>query len=725
MSSASARDMDETSIVEVVKELQVDLARKYRIHSSAVESAWRSFDKNQRTRCLTAGAADGVVLKHPLDVSLGNVYKLMPEWNLRDITEPGSDFLLDLLKHRATKSVFEQYCAGPNGRPGDHALIDEMMRVRGLRHVQPFKDCYTFFTDEETYGRSVKIQSHHTDTLAGFGPAIRARLCVPQATGELILQRQVTLLQCLNIIIEDILEEGSRSRDRKQRPKKSDKAAVDALAALSLQAPPTKATKLALPDVVASARDQKAALEEYLDLLSTEPVVLAHAVNVWFFSRPELIADEKGRILPIHTDKYISAAFFETVHNAVKGAAIWNYISRLLDLLESSATDKSYRAIVLQETSNICHLEYGRAQALFKRHVQTGMGSKRFKRVSNAYDNAGNARVSMKGNPADLTVADPQLHYMLRLCQAETTASKAVDWVKKLSDLHEAHPTEREKLGEREADALGDLAVIIEFIQDLSPVISMPSLSRKKGQMFVSRSHELEVELGQVKNDIDLRDLVVPIDNLLEPGIAERALEKLDHFVIEKTGTKMGFLYQDLVEDCLSDLRNQYDRVKAKLEQADKTEWSPLPVTTSEPPEKRVEQRRQKEKTRPSHSSAYEITPHEGTPAAEESASSQLSQTFKVGPSTAEVFSTLFARPQSRGSVSWAAYVAAMAELGFSVLPKFGSVYTFFPPESMAVKKSLTVHRPHTSRIEGYLVLIFARRLKRVYGWGEGTFETA
>lgn len=30
----------------------------------------------------------------------------------------------------------------------------------------------------------------------------------------------------------------------------------------------------------------------------------------WFFSRPELVPDEKGRHLPVLADKYTSAAFF-------------------------------------------------------------------------------------------------------------------------------------------------------------------------------------------------------------------------------------------------------------------------------------------------------------------------------------------------------------------------------------------------------------------------------
>ncbi|KAK3939513.1 ipa protein [Diplogelasinospora grovesii] len=696
--------MDDPSTTIVVKELHEDLAQKYRRHAAKVENMWRSFDKNQRTRCLKAGAAEGALLKHPLDRSLGNVYKFIPEWNLRDLTEPGSDILLDILKHRATKTLGEQYIGGVNGGPGDYALIDEMMHTKNLRHVDDFKDCWTFFMDGEEYGASFRILAEHAETLADFAPAIRAGLCIPQSTGELILNRQITLLQSLNILIEDILEEGSQSRSRKQRPKKSDEeAASAALSKLTIkEAPPAK---LSLPDLVASARDQKASLEDYLGLLSAEPVVLAHA----------------GRSLPAHTDKYISVAFFDAVHGAVKAAAIWNYIDRLLKLLETSGADKAYRAIILQEISNMCHLEYARAQAVFKRH-------KWFKRVSNAYDNAGNARVTMKGNPEELTRSDPQLHYMLRLCQPETSAARAADWIKKLGDLYEAHPGDRDKLEEREADSLADLAVIVGFIQDLSPVVSMPSLSRKKGQMFVSRSQDLEAELNQLKKDTQmdllLRDFAVPIDNLLEPGMAEGALKALDGFVVDKAGTKMGFLYQDLVEDCFSDLQNQYRQVRAKMEEQKKgkaAEWTPppplLPVSVPEKqPEKRI---------------APPPIAAEKTPAAAAIATGEEQQQpaplppppkqiFKVSPSTAAVFSTLLAKsPQSqrgRGSVTWQAFESAMADLGFSVVPKFGSVYTFLPPQSMNADRSLTVHRPHQSRIEGHLVPVFAQRLRRVYG---------
>ncbi|KAJ3535188.1 hypothetical protein NM208_g7237 [Fusarium decemcellulare] len=704
---------------EMVEELHQDLAQKYKRHAIAIETAWRSFDRRQRTKCLKAGAADGAVLKHPTDASLGNVYKFVPELNLRDITEPGSDFLLDHLKHRATQSLVEQYCNGVGGGPGDRDFIDEMMRTKRLRHVNPFKNCYTTFM-ESKYGHSFKVApAHEAEVLADLAFAVNAGALIPQSQGELILQRQITLLQVLSVLIDDILDEGSKTRTRKQAPKATKEGSTAAVSKFNLQEAPAKLT---LADLATAARDQTASFEEQLILLRTEPSVLASMVNIRFFSRPELVADERGRVLPVHTDKYISAAFFEVIQTTIQAASIWKYITRLLDLLESSQTDKLYRTILLQELSNICHFEYARTQTAFRRQVSIGMGSKRFKRVANAYDNAGNARISIKGNPEELTRTDPQLHYLLRLCQPETTYSKAIDWMSKLSHLYNTHPLEREKLQAGESGSQYDLAVIIAFIQDLSSVVSLPAASRKKGLSFTSRLQDLEVELKQLKEQIDLRDFAVPIDNLLEPGMAEGALKTLDEFVTEKTGSKMGFLYQDQIEECFPDLQNQYEQAKAKLEKNDKVELF-LPVSTPKDPEKRLEHRKQKEKTRPSHSSVYEITPDAKTPPKEEQPSPP--QKIKVSAPTADLFGVLFNKSESRGSVNWTAFETAMAELGFSVLPRFGSVYCFYPPESMAIRRPITIHRPHVSEIEGYATLILARRLNRVYGWDAHTFEVS
>ncbi|KAJ5531293.1 hypothetical protein N7527_004686 [Penicillium freii] len=94
----------------LLNELHSDLARKYQKHAAAVETIWKSFSPDERAKCLKAGAADGAVLKHPLDRSLGDVYKVIPELNLNDIMS-NPDFLLNILKYRATATLFEQFCS--------------------------------------------------------------------------------------------------------------------------------------------------------------------------------------------------------------------------------------------------------------------------------------------------------------------------------------------------------------------------------------------------------------------------------------------------------------------------------------------------------------------------------------------------------------------------------------------------------------------------------------
>ncbi|KAF4959532.1 hypothetical protein FGADI_1599 [Fusarium gaditjirri] len=703
----------EANSSEMIRELHSDLQRKWKAHGPKVEAAWRSFNKAQRAECMKAGSADGVVLKHSSDVSLGNVYKFIPEWNLADITEPNSDFLLDILKHRATKTLFEQYAEGVSGTLGDRHLIEKMVREKNLRHADPFKHSYTYFYDEK-YGESFTVQPKHLEeVMKGLRIAVDHGVLIPQSLGELVLQRQNNILQLLNVMIEDILDQGSQTRTRGGSKKQFKNAP------LSESASKQATIKLTPQEVAAIASDQKSSLEEYLSLLRTEPTVLCPGVNAQFFSRPELVRDEKGRSLPVHTDKYIGPAVLETIHHAVQGIAIWESITCLLDLLEKQSTDKLYKYKILQELSNMSHFEYARTQALFKRQVSTRTGSKWFKRISNAYDNSGNAKISMKGKPEELTRSDPQLHYLLRLCQPETTVTKAVEWMEKLSNLYKAHPLEREKLAERESHTLHDVAAIVAFVQDLSAVYPFPSASRKKGNLLVTGLQEVDTELNQIKKELDLRDYAAPIDNLLEPGMSAKVLEALDEYVVDKTGTKMGSLYQDELEKAFQDIREQYQKAKDKANKDSKADFVPINTVAVDTKE-RIETRRQKEKTRPDHSSVYAITPI--TDSLEDKEATKPAQPVKVSSSTAEVFATLFDKTQSRGSVNWSSFEAAMSELGFSVLPRFGSVYTFRPSEYMDVKRPVSIHRPHQSQIEGYLILILARRLNRAYGWSEDLF---
>lgn len=690
-----------------VQELHRDLARKHRNVSSKVDAIWRSFTPKQREEAMRESTGDGVVLKHSQDRSLGVLCDYIPEYNLRDMTSKPQHFL-DIFKFRALTPLYNQLYEGVNGGLGDR----ELMEKTGMRYSEASKEEKTIFLEGESYGQSFEPTGGQFPAL----PFERADLIIiPTALGQLIVFRQQFLYQFLNHIVEEILELGSETRNKKGPEKNVHEALASAVSNLSVQPTPLKSS---LPQVRMQAMDSKASLEDYLLLLRVEPFVLNQAVNTMYWSRAELVPDDRGRVLPAMTDRHLSAALFDSVTSAVKAVAIWDYILRLLQLTENEA-DKVKRAVILQELSNTCYLEYRRAQESFKRKVapQAHVAGKRFKRITDSVSS--HSRIVMKGQPADCTVSDPQVHYILRLCHPETSPSAAIQWIQKLDDHNARHAEDRKKMAEPEAAAFGDLAIIVSFMRIISTAVPMAPLSRKSGLLFTAREKRLESELNALKPMADFGDHLIPMDNLLEPQMAAGALAALDDFVLQQTGARLGSLYEDIVQDSLSDLEKMYVEAKVRQEKTDKkTTYVPLPTGSSPEGDARLAQRRAKEKTRPAGSSVYTITSPPETP---QTVVTEPAEHFKVKATTASLFTTVFDKTEARGSVSWTAFESAMADLGFSLTPKGGSIFTFNPPASMETRP-ITLHRPHVYEIEGYKLLILARRLERAYGWTASSF---
>lgn len=236
--------------------------------------------------------------------------------------------------------LHRQHYEGANGGPGDRQVI----QVQAQRRPDARKNEWTLFVDlGKDYGQYVKPNGAEgrrslQDMAARYG------LVVPANEGELIILRQTTTFIHYNHLIEEILDLGSDARARKASTKKSTDTTADAMAKLRIDSQPLKAS---LPDVITQAIEQKATLEDWLSLLRSEPVALNSAVNMAYHSRPELVPDDRGRILPLITDKYLSAAFFDVMKEAVKGILIWDYITRLLRLLDG-LDDKVKRPLVIQ-----------------------------------------------------------------------------------------------------------------------------------------------------------------------------------------------------------------------------------------------------------------------------------------------------------------------------------------------------------------------------------------
>lgn len=145
----------------------------------------------------------------------------------------------------------------------------------------------------------------------------------------------------------------------------------------------------------------------------------------------------------------------------------------------------------------------------------------------------------------------------------------------------------------------------------------------------------------------------------------------------------------------------------------------PSPKLRTNPPKSSSERKRPRP-VRCTHP-IYSIAPTREPPEPETTTPTPV---FKVKPTTFDVFATLFTPPEAR-SIKWTAFESAMADLNLSMMPNFGPVVTFFPPQEVGTQKPITSHRPHHPRLEGFRLLVFARRLRRRFGRNEKSFEVA
>ena len=300
--------------------------------------------------------------------------------------------------------------------------------------------------------------------------------------------------------------------------------------------------------------------------------------------------------------------------------------------------------------------------------------------------------------------------------------------MKKLDDLWQSSPTDRDSFDEAEQDALGNLIIIVSFVQSLSASLKTPLATQAKRRLFVTRAAALDAEMDLLRHQVDLSPYASPIDNLLEPGVAQEALESLSKFIVDEAGATPGSLYHDLVDTCIADIQKEHQLKREALKEnvepaAEVSSFAAQPGVAAEPEGKFIiQQRREREKTRPAHSSFWDVAPQlEATIPIPDS---EPPRVFSVKRSTLAVFSTVFSKEEDQGSVSWSSFVSAMTDLQFSVVPTTGSIFTFMPPVGDEFnQRRLTVHRPHGSRLEGYKLRFLAGRLNRVYGWGKASFQ--
>lgn len=390
------------------------------------------------------------------------------------------------------------------------------------------------------------------------------------------------------------------------------------------------------------------------------------------------------------------------MHHAVRSVAIWSYITRLVDHLTSlpdrrfSARNNDFRLNLVQELANVCHLEYTLCQSAFRAHVQTGSGLKSFRRHSTPPRPSRplhHLHQDQAPIPPPLQPPPPPRPPPLRTLHHPPPSPRAHP-IPHRPPRPDLSPSRTTSLSARESSSLTRLTTITTL---LTATLPLPPPSHFTHQTFTTPLTAL---------DIELVSWVRPTFTLPPGGGGTPAsaalLRSLDVLVSDKTGTALGFLYRDLVEDALASLVER------------------LPPPRRWP---RMQQRRERERTRPAGETEGVFCIQQRPRAAAAAAAADLkgeTMRVEVSGATVETMQTLLGK--TGGGLTWTAFCAAMEETGFTREERVGAaVVEFFSPAGMEEegKWGVVVLRPQDGGdMEEWAVRGVGRRLRERFGFG-------
>ncbi|KAH7359483.1 hypothetical protein B0T11DRAFT_115532 [Plectosphaerella cucumerina] len=715
------------SSADTLQALHADLHRRYSRSTAEIESTWRRLTAAERESTLRAGGADNQILRSREDDSLGNVHLIVPEWNLQDLASGPADNLLNILHDRATRDLHALYMGSVDGGPlGDGDFIQAMVNEHGLKHKDVFRDCWTFFVDGR-YGSSIRIEPDHADhVLTGLDVLVKPNLVIPQRVGELVIARQTMLAQSLLFLIDDILnaanpiEPPNPPASRKQCPSRSAIAVAPTTATGKAQQPrPHSEPASHIQDFIAAVDDRATAYRDYNGLLRTEPEVFAHALNIHFYSRPDLLPDELGRTLPTYTSEYIPGVFVDVVKGAARADATWRFLARLLRLLDT--TDKANRATIAQHVANICHGEYAVAQAWLGRQLSISDTLRTAFRRTARPDNAGRHRLVLRNDAETLTTTSARDRYLLRLSKPTTPCHQAVPLIAALEGLPAAESSDEPDGGV--ADALSDLAEIVWLVQGLAAAASLPTFTRHRCQEVLSSLAAVDADLDVLSATLDIADFIPSASAPLTSAGLHGARDRLAANVAGEGGGDVAARYNAVITHALELLSSAIPspatarQPAATAREPATTDHDAVPTVTHPPANKQ-----RKQKTRPPQVPPSPARDPSPPLASEPALAPPPACVLPASPTTVATMTTLLRRSEASRVLSWSNFESAMADIGFGIKPRDGSVFTYAPPATLAAHGSITLHRPHSAKLEGFRLLYLARRLHTKYGWTSDSF---
>ncbi|KAK2017556.1 hypothetical protein LZ32DRAFT_576446 [Colletotrichum eremochloae] len=712
-----------------VRLLAGDLCSRWKRYSTTFESEWRSYSQEDRAHLLAEAMSDQ------------SCYQFLPDWDTENMaTDPS--VVLNMLEHRATTKLSEQAVESSVNGPSD---LDITQGNPDMLHVffQGYVDvtAYTAFCDGDKYGLAYQAPSWERAAAVLFPSEKDRHLCVHQVVGDNVLVRQSHILEILGSLVRCVWNVDPEEQPGPRIPVDPLEPAWRVLETLQREEPVAKAS---YDSVLDTARRSKASLTLQLAYLGMETGLLKDMVVSWLRSYPERVLDKESERAPILGDKHIGICLYDAVHDLARQHAFWAYLAEVLSEWEGLGGEDGTggRAIVLREMANVCHMGFQRAQGVLKRFIQVWMkgekeGSFLFVKTLDEYDGDGYPLVTLAVEMDELhklsPAMDPTAQYIVRLCQPETTAEAAFEWLQKLKDRCKATGTGAALEG-AEAKSLEDLIDMLHFIRDVTDAVSLPPVNEEKRVkgLFVSKCRRVYNDLWALRDKLELTEFTVPLVRLGKPAMAGGALTAINDLCRRETGANIEENYEKALRESLDELRRRCAEAQSRY----RKEKGLAPADPSVFVEK-VKSKQHDDEQQPGKKAKVKTRPTEGaegapppppppppptpTPAPEP-------EKIKVSATTAAVFDVLFNRTRARRPLAFPALEAAMAELGFTVNSQggVGSATSFIPPAGSGWE-SITVHRPHgpVNKIEGYRLMRLGSRFNGHFGWAAETFEVA
>ncbi|KAL2884323.1 hypothetical protein SGCOL_000264 [Colletotrichum sp. CLE4] len=514
------------------------LVRLYELHGETLLTYWKGLDRTGREFVLRNSSVCRI-LSNITSPGTEFAHFLGPEWNHGSITNPDDNFFADILKHRATSSLTEQYNNGVNGVQGDCDFTCERFADHFAPCLVQYDGDIMCFADCEEYPRTVNIVVYY-QAMADI--KTDHTLWVPEPVGELIVARQMFWVETLHRAVVFMLTVLATD----QKHPKCTCHEHHSGEAHSTTDPP----KLTLTS--------DSGLRPFINFTKAEE----DEAVVWLqkvLSKPDILLMEATNYVE-ELDKYVGHCILDSYYAAEKDANTSYYIRVLLcaiHTLDHSRKTTKRREFLLQELANVLHLKFLKVLEDVKRWIQCGKAERHFKRVPNTYDHLGSEIVVFKDRVIDNK--NRKMYYGMQLCKPGLTHRQAAFWLTKLAPYYENRrlgyvtmvPEGVELSDFHTSINFSNLNLLVSFISDLDKCLCLPPVSDTKGQLYISRVNQLEADLAIVKRNLDLRRIVPDIDQLADPLVSSAAKDKVAGAIEKKLGTCLADHCWKLVQSCV------------------------------------------------------------------------------------------------------------------------------------------------------------------------------